>query len=220
MLTIGIHNDIIVSKAEVNEHGTLEIEFKQPGSDDAMGALTGNAELTPDQSVNVRIYKQEVEYFGEKREGTRMLSLIANFKAILTELLQVYIDNPVIDATKGLKVTKDNVNIVFTDQENVDKAYKNIVTQFCTAMTPFVNSDDTFRVKLQRRSKKHAFASLPNFGPWVEPMTIPKESSKLRWTKWEIDNGKNDNTPMPDTPTDSDVAEQVSDLDAVFGDKE
>lgn len=219
MLRVGIHDNVVVSKVVINEHGTLEIEFTQPIGD-ALGALEGNAEMQPEQNVNIRVYKQEVEYFGEKRTGTKMLTLITGFKAVLTELLNVYIDNPTIDATKGIKVTKDTVNDIFTDQDNVDKAYKIITTQFIKLITPHLNSDTGFRVKLPRRSAKYAFASLPTFCPWVESMDIPKEASKLRWSKWEIDNGKNDPNPPVDQPTDADVKEQVSDLENVFGKKE
>lgn len=219
MLQVGIHDDVVVSKAEINDKGTLEIEFKQPGADDALDALSGNGEIKPDQTINIRVYKQEVEYFGEKREGHKMLSLITNFKAVLTELLRVYIDNPVIDASKGLKVTKDNASELFTDQANVDIAYNNIVTQFVAMIKPFVGkTDQAFRVKLPRRSKKYAYPALPNFTPWVEPMTIPKESSKLKWSAWEITNGKNDPTPASDAPSDESVNEQLSELDNVFGD--
>jgi len=218
MLRVGIHENVVVSKAAVNEHGTLEIEFTQPISD-AMDALAGNAEMQPEQNVNIRVYKQEVEYFGEKRTGTKMLTLITGFKSVLTELLSVYIDNPTIDAIKGIKVTKDTVNDIFTDQANVDKAYETIVKQFIKLITPHLNAAEGFRVKLPRRSEKYAFASLPTFTPWVESMDIPKENSKLRWSKWEIDHGKNDPNPPKDEPTDEDVKEQVSDLEDVFGKK-
>lgn len=219
MLPVGIHDNVVVSKAEINEQGTLEIEFKQPGANNALEALTGDAELTPERSVNIRIYPQNVEYFGERRDGTKMLSLITNFRAVLTELLKVYIPNPDIQATKGLTVTQDNVNTVFGDQANVDVAYKNITTQFVEQITPFINSDTKFRVKLPRRSKKYAFASLPNFTPWVESMDIPKESSKLKWSQWEIDNGKNSSTPATDTADDSEVSQQLEELNDVFNEQ-
>jgi len=219
MLKIGIHDNVVVSKAAVNEHGTLEIEFTQQPENDILGALAGNVEITPVQSVNIRVYKQEVEYFGEQREGNKVLTLIINFKSVLTELLGIYIDNPTIDATKGLKVPQGGMNEFFTNQDNVDKAYKSIVDQFNAAIKPFLNSDDKFRVKLPRRSPKYAYASLPNFGPWVEPMTIPKENSKLRWSKWEIENKKNDPTPPSDTPSDEEVSESLDHLEVVFGKK-
>ena len=66
------------------------------------------------------------------------------------------------------------------------------------------------------RSKKASFASLPNFGPWVEPMTIPKEASKLKWSNWEITNGKNDSSPAKDEVKKEDVNLNDDALSDVF----
>jgi len=217
MLTVGIHEGVIVSKAIRNDQGTLEIEFLRKGSDDAVAALAGTAELIPDQDVNIRVYPQSVDYFGEKRDGTTMLKLIVNFRNVLSELLQVYIDNPDINATKGLVVTNENAKVLFTDQANVDLAYDNIVSQFIAAITPFVGKEShPFRVKFPRRSKKYSFASLPNFGPWVESMDIPQESSKIKWSNWEITNGKNDPTPAKDKVAKKEVSLNEEALANVF----
>ena len=222
MLTVGIHENVRVSKAVLNDQGTLEIEFKQPGSDDAMGALTGNAELSPDQTINIRVYPQNVDYFGESREGSTMLKLITGFKAILVELLRVYIDNPNIDATKGLTISQETAGTFFTDQKNVDVAYANIVGQFVALIEPFVETDDNdvtpFRVKLPRRSKKYSFPALPAFGPWVESSEIPQENSKLKWTNWEITNGKNDPTPATDSVDTTEAQEALDKVNDVFND--
>ena len=221
MLTVGIHENVLVSKAALNDQGTLEIEFTRKGKDDVMAALAGTAELTSDQDVNIRIYGQSVDYFGEKRDGGQMLKLIVNFRNVLVELLGVFIDKPEINPTKGLTVTKENAKIMFTDQANVDTTYTNIVGQFLEMIKPFVGDEKhLFRVKLPRRSKKSSFASLPNFGPWVESMDIPKDSSKLKWSNWEITNGKNDPTPAKDTVTKKEVDLNDSALDGVFNKKE
>ena len=86
-------------------------------------------------------------------------------------------------------------------------------------ITPFINSDQQFRVKLPRRSKKYGFPALPNFTPWVESMDIPEESSKLKWSKWEIDNGKNTSAPATDEPSTEEVEGQIADLNKVFADQ-
>ena len=222
MLTVGIHENVHVSKAVLNEQGTLEIEFTQPGGDDAMGALTGNVELGPDQTINIRVYPQNVEYFTEVRDGATMLKLITGFKAILVELLRVYIDNPNIDATKGLTITQETASTFFTDQKNVDVAYANIVGQFVAALEPFVktadNDPDSFRVKLPRRSKKYSFPALPAFGPWVESMDIDQSMSKLKWTNWEITNGKNDPTPATDSVNTAEAQKALDKVNDVFND--
>jgi hypothetical protein len=224
MLSVGIHENVIVSKAIINEQGTLEVEFAQPGTTDALAALTGKAELIQEQSINIRMYGQNVDYFGEKRTGEKMFKLIVGFQSILTELLQNYIDNPEINASKGIKVTQENINTIFTDQAIVDIAYKNIVEQFVALITPFVGkTEHKFRVKLPRRSKKYAFAALPTFGPWVENMAIPADASKLKWTNWEISNGRNHDLPVKDETTQAakeDGAKAVAELDDVFNKNE
>lgn len=217
MLTVGIHDNVIVSKAVLNDKGTLEVEFTKKGEGDALAALQGSGELTSDQSVNIRVYGHSVDYFGEKRDGEQMLKLITGQKAILVELLRAFIDNPNIDATKGIKVTQDNAKVLFTDQANVDLAYNNVVGQFVAMIAPFVGKDDqAIRVKLPRRSKKYSFASFPNFGPWVESMDIPKEASKLKWSNWEITNGKNDGSPAKDEVKKEDVSLNDDALNDVF----
>ena len=221
MLKVGIHENVNVTKAVTNDQGTLEIEFTKRESSDYLGALQGTTELDSKQDVNIRVYGQNVDYFGDKRSGTDMLKLMINFSNVLKELLGVYIDKPEIDITKGIKVTQDNAKIIFADQANVDTAYNNIVDQFLTQMAPFVGEKQApFRVKLPRRSKKYSFASLQNFGPWAETMDIPKESSKLKWSNWEITNGKNDPTPAKDTVEKKDVDLNDSALDAVFNKKD
>lgn len=217
MLKVGIHENVNITKAVTNDQGTLEIEFTKAESSDFLGALKGTAEIDSKQDVNIRVYGQNVDYFGDKRSGTDMLKLMINFSAVLRELLSVYIDKPEIDIVKGIKVTKDNAKEIFSDQDNVDIAYNNIVGQFLTQLAPFVGEDQApFRVKLPRRSKKYSFASLPNFGPWVESMDIPKEASKLKWSNWEITNGKNDPTPAKDTVKKKDVDLNDSALEGVF----
>lgn len=215
MLKVGIHENVVVSKAVINEHGTLEIEFLQKGSNDALGALSGNVELSKDESVNIRSYGQNVEYFQQKRTGEQMFKLVIGFKSILTELLAVYIDNPVIDAGKGISITNDNINTVFSDQAVVDVAYNNIITQFVTLITPFLGKEG-FRVKLPRKSAKSAFPSLPTYGPWVETMDIPVEATKLKWTPWEIENKKNDSTIAADVVTATAQDLSATKLEGVF----
>lgn len=217
MLTVGIHENVVVSKAALNDQGTLEIEFTRKGKDDVMAALAGTAELTSDQDVNIRIYGQSVDYFGEKRDGKQMLKLIVNFRNVLIELLGIFIDKPEINPTKGLTVTQENAKILFTDQANVDLTYNNTVSQFLEMIKPFIGDEKhSFRVKLPRRSKKSSFASLPNFGPWVESMDIPQDASKLKWSNWEIEHGKNDPTPAKDKVTKKAVSLNDAALSSVF----
>jgi hypothetical protein len=219
MLTVGIKDNIVVSKAIKNEQGTFEIELTQPGNNDAVAALTGSGELRPDQSANIRVYKPEVVYFQTKRDGKKMLSLVVNFKNVLLEILQIYIENPAINATKGLPtVTQENAKTMFEDQANVDKAYTNIVDQFIAQIQPHLNSSTTFRAKLPRRSPEYAFPTLPTFGPWIESMEIPAERTTLKWTPWELKNGKNDPT-IPEKSEDSEtVTKEVEDLTSLFPD--
>ena len=220
MLTVGIQDNIVVSKAIKNEQGTFEIELTQPGDNDAVAALTGTGELKPAQSANIRVYKPEVEYFGKRRKGDKMLSLIVNFKNVLLEILQIYVENPVINVGKGLPtITQESAYTLFEDQSNVDKAYDNIVDQFIAQIQPFLNSSTKFRAKLPRRSDEYAFPTLPTFGPWVESMEVPAERTKLKWTPWELKNGKNDPT-IPEQKEDSATVPETQELKDLFPDQQ
>ena len=66
MLRVGIHENVNVTKAVTNDQGTLEIEFTKAESEDLLGALQGTTELEGKQDVNIRVYGQNVDYFGRQ----------------------------------------------------------------------------------------------------------------------------------------------------------
>lgn len=217
MLQVGIHENVVVNKAIINEKNTLEIGFLQPGNTDAAAALAGNAGLGGGETVNIRMFGPQIDYFGKIRSGADMLVLIVNFKATLTHLLSAFIADPTIDATKGIPL--ENLSEAFTDQKVVDVAYANIISQFVALITPFLEKDK-IRVKFPKKSKDSKYAGIPRFGDWVESMAIPSEASKLKFSDWEIKNNFHISDVATDTVTDDQKEEQLDNLGNLFGKQE
>ena len=70
------------------------------------------------------------------------------------------------------------------------------------------------RHKFIRGSKKKTFSSIPKFNKdnvFVEPMTVPREETKLAWTVYELEKGLNSAEEVA-----ADTSEQSPDAAAVF----
>ena len=76
-------------------------------------------------------------------------------------------------------------------------------------------------MKFVRQSQQKHYASLPKFPPFMEPMTIPADQSKLKFSQYEIDKGLNSGKPVDtqDAPApDPEVLQKQSeDIASVFG---
>jgi len=86
-----------------------------------------------------------------------------------------------------------------TNKEFLGKVVTNLGNKFVDflAKANAYNGGITFRMKFLRQSKlkNYAVISRSSFDTWIEPMSIPKAASKIAFTKYEIDNGKNDPNP-------------------------
>jgi hypothetical protein len=110
------------------------------------------------------------------------------------------------------------------DETTFMKVFDNMANEFITLMTPFVGDASLrSRLKLQRQNKEKHFATLPKSflseRPMYESMEIPKDKSKIAFSKWEKDNGLDDGTPASkdaaaDKPSE---ATPTGDPEAIFG---
>jgi hypothetical protein len=98
--------------------------------------------------------------------------------------------------------------------------YKNMVTQFIEMMRPFIgDKNKRFRMLFIRQSAQKHFPALRkrylNEQPFMEPMSVPKEQSKLKYSKWEIAN--NYNSPERVAEADAPSSDEVNSTASLFG---
>ena len=104
-----------------------------------------------------------------------------------------------IYASVGITAANEHILLAkLVDQEFVNAVFAASARAFITAMKPHFGTTP-LRVKLRRSSKTSHFPRIPFKGDfpevWIESMQIPAASSKIAWSKWEIENGINDGTP-------------------------
>jgi hypothetical protein len=135
-------------------------------------------------------------------DGTEMKNRIGSVRDPLFHILTGYMTKDKItmkpmDIFLGTGIDKDmsTYNAKITSDAIIEKVYSNIVDIFVELITPFLgNQELLFRLKLPRQSKAKAFPTLPSRfisdeTPFYESVLVPKESSKVAFSKWEIENG-------------------------------
>ncbi len=201
MIKVGIHDNLVLHKTTKNDKGTLVVGVKTApeggllaGLDDARTDSAGGGEendflFFPPQATNRENQTDTPE---------NNMNKVKELKDQLTAILLNYMPSDKIkwDTLKGTGITQENINVKLEKQETLNIMYDNIVEQFISMMTPYVNRNDLkFRWLFVRSSKTKHFAALRKRylteQPFMEPMIVPKTASKLKYTKWEIDNGFN-----------------------------
>lgn len=224
MLQVGINENLVVSKTVKNDQGSLVIGIKQITEVDPMDILNGSSSVTnfnaPEQDF--LIYPPKVSNFdGDPDSVKNVMKKIAELKDPLNLILSQYTTSNNIkwDIFAGTGVAKDNLDVKLTSQDTLDKIYSNIVDQFIKQMSMFVGDNGKkMRMIFIRSSKaKHYPALRKRFldsQPFIEPMTIPRDVSKLKFSKYEIENGFNvgDAITAQQTPS----AAEAKTADALF----
>jgi len=190
MLTIGIHDNVVLSKATKNDKGTLVIGFKKDEEVDVIAAMNGaNTSLEAPEQDFLMFAPTIKNFDGTLSDGIDTLKKLNAFKEPLEHILSIYLTNDKIkwDIFNGLTVDATNIYAKLQDQSNVDKVAANIVADFIKMATPFLNNKKKFRLKLVRKNNSK-YTALPRFAPFVESMDVPKEASKLKYTAYELTN--------------------------------
>lgn len=220
MLTVGIHENLVLSKVSRNDKGTLGLQFrprKLDGEETMAPASVFQEEETvgvsaSDSDSSLLLFPFKVttlkkkdtnEDYSDEEKLQMVNNDIKKFKDQLSCLLGAY------RATKDLKwraydntgITESNYTVELLDNDNLIKVYDNLVRQFTEWIAPFVNDDNfAVRLKLVRQSKDKHYATLPgrflDTNPFIEPMEVPKEKSTLKFSKWEKENGFDNGDPV------------------------
>ena len=204
MLTVGIHENLVITKTTKNDKGSLVIGVKQVGEIDPLSALNATGSISLDQK------EQDFLVFPPRLEDNQgavdtkdnLLKKIAEVKDPLDRILQQYTTTANIkwDILANTGLTNENFDVKLKTQGVLDKIYANIVDQFIKQMTPFIGENGKkMRMIFIRQSKAKHYPKLRtkflDSYPFIEPMTVPV--SKLKFSKYEIDNGLN----VPDAVT-------------------
>ncbi len=216
MIRVGIHENLVLSKIARNDKGTMGIAFRPQSVDGPKQKRSFFAEAeevtTEEDSEDnmLLLFPFKVPTFqkdGEDLKDEEKVAIIERdiktFRNQLSQIIGAY------RSTKDLKftpwrntgITEDNFEKEILDNDTLKKAYDNYVEDFMEYMAPFVNDDTRpIRLKLVRQSKTKHYATLPskyiNDNPFIEPMEVPKEASKLSFTKWEKENGFDNGDPV------------------------
>lgn len=219
-LGVGIHENVVLrSTSTINDKGTLVIDFAT--KTDASNMLAAFEDGSAVEAAEVSLIQWPIkitDWQGKAMSATQVGQEINNLKNTLVDILMVFMPS---DKAKealnssvmfaGLGINADTQNTLVNKLVNVDfvtAVYNNICKAFLAAARPFMDTV-TFRVKLRRTSKAKHFAIIPPkgkfFEAWIEPMTVPRDSTQIKWSEYEIKNGFNDGTKTETSDAGSDA---------------
>jgi hypothetical protein len=215
---VGINDNVIIKAVGFNDKKTLEIELAEVG--ELVGAKKNVFEESLTASTasagNAFGFKMRVfpPLLPNKPEQTKEQKIdlatrdIKTLTAKLNHILEQFMTLDKIDINT-LDVLYANTGISdmaslesrILDQDVLTKIYDNAVGRFIQLMSPWVNKpEEAVRIKLCRQSKDKHYADFPRYfdagNPFIELMVVPKEQSKVKFSKYELENGLNDGTPI------------------------
>lgn len=222
-INVGINENVVITKAIKNDKGTLVIGFKQTGEVNVLEAIANSTSLE-NKEREILVYGPKVDaYGGGTKTPQQVLESITELKDPLHLILMQYMttDKIAFDPFKGTGITTGNIFEKIVDQSVIDKIYDNVATQFCAMIQPFTGEEGKkMRVLFVRSSKAKHYPKIRTryvmSNPFIEPMTVPVEASKVKFTKYEIDQKLNSGEPVSGAVTVSaSEANQAASLFAV-----
>jgi hypothetical protein len=203
MIPVGIHDNLRVHKATRNDRGSLVIGYKQEvgGEQDLLAIINSASDSTSvdGKDNDFLIYSLDTtDRQGNQFTPEQIVKNITELKDMLNHILLNYMTSDKIawEVFNGCGITPENIKEKVVQQSVLDQVYKNIVDQFIGMITPHLtNTTKLFRCIFVRQSKAKHYASLRRRylteQPFMEPMSVPKEQSRLKFTEWEKTNGFN-----------------------------
>jgi len=205
-------NLVLSTETKINEHGTVEIAIgSQVDTNSMLAALGGEEEFSVGKQ-SFREYAPTVENSYDKSVNdvpTILKQLLAlRFKYL--QFMKLYATEEEAKAAiweqkmfEGLGIPPEEMGKAIEMLNNqafltkVTTNLNNIFMNFMNAKNAFTNPVP-FRIKLVRSSETNHYSRIPKtqFETWIEPMTVPKEQSKIAWTQYDLDNKLNDGTPV------------------------
>lgn len=208
-IKVGINENILITKLEVNDKGNLVITFKESGTstNDAGEAMSAFEELmeegmsseASDFDVSIHIFPLKPKKTnGDELTMKQITDDIKRYKNLFLHILGAF------QATQHVKFTKLYEGTGIKDSSTYEKGIRqeailkkitsNLFEEFIELMKAHVGENSKpVRILFVRRSKDVHFVSLRTKfladNPMIEPMDIPLAQSKLAFNDYEIKNG-------------------------------
>lgn len=238
MIQVGIQEGIELTKAEINDKGTLVLTLKQTSEGsmlDSLGSADDSDTGDSEQSYFIWPFKLD-EYV---TSGADIFQAAKNMRKMFTHILKGYMKTDDINwaPLDGIKIEhEDQVETELVKASNIERLYNNLVSQFIDMVTPYLGKGVKFRVKFVRQSKDKHFSSLPRVNeytnltndPFWESMLVKPEVSRVAFSNYEKGYRKGDADGKPtgvdlSDPTQTMQAteadpEETAAVDEVFGD--
>lgn len=237
-IQVGIHENVVIRDAAVNDKGRLVVYLRKkgedtaPDEDDPMAAMAASEVIEKDNASGLTFWPLKVpevrDTKNNKDRTDKERGEIANqdcmqLKNQLTQILEQFLvkDNIQWSPYEGTPLTKETYYEDMASQATLDLIYRNLCDQFIAMINPFLNDEKyAVRFKLVRQSKDKHFARVPGMyikdNPFIELMDVPEKQSRVKWTEYEKNNGFNDGTPVSRNTADQEE-EEPKEGDNVFG---
>lgn len=218
MIKVGINENVYLKSINIDAKNNLEIEFEEVGakilspfqniaSDDVV-------ESAPNLSIKIfpPLPPKEDSDRTEEKKVDMLLKDINKGKGIMMHIMKQYMTTDAMPklggsvAYAGLLIDENNFSQQIQKKEILEGIFKNQANAFKQAMAPYVGKQDLpMRLLLVRQNTDKHYASFRgqflDENPFLESMDIkrtndPKTNqSKVKFTKYELDNGLDDGTP-------------------------
>ena len=215
MIGVGINENVVLSKADVITDAdkiSLGLSFREKGEVkqtlDAFAQLAGDGAVDTGNGLGtvIRMWPP-LPPLDDKKDGSKKSIAekskeaqdnLGEVKNILIQILSCYTTTDKIKfsmfAGMDSVITRETLDVKIIDKDVIKSVFTNLANQFVAQVTPFLDKDDcAVRLLLVRQSKEKHYAAFRNRfinqNPIIELMAIPKESSKLKFTPYEIGQG-------------------------------
>ena len=214
---VGINENVVIKSAVINDKKRLELELVLAGKEGTAKKSVFDTLLTArtaeDSTFNFKLnvfgplLPNKPDQTNEQKiqlVGADLTKLIKQLSQILEQYMTVdKIDLETMDVQFANTGITDGASFEsrILDQDVLNRIYDNITSRFVALIAPYTGKDEfALRLKLIRQSKDKHYATIPGRfitdNPFVEPMEIPLENSRVKFTKWELDNGLDNGTPI------------------------
>lgn len=243
MIGIGINENVILKKVEiVDKDGKMSVDFSlttagaaAADDTDPFGeAVDENGMLVTGNGngLTVKVWPINVPDETDKNGATKSIATrieeannaTKEMQNMFTLFARCYLTSDKIkfERFRGIPITKDTTAMLL-DESVLVAVTRNLASQFIEMCSQFFGDEtQKIRILLRRQSaKKHypAFRDkLLQAFPFVESMAVPKEASKIAFTKFEIEKKFNSAHVLTETDDIPDAAPTApADPSSLFG---
>ena len=222
LINVGIWDNLIISdKSKLSDKGGMDLVVKTIESPEAILAALTNNEVYSAMESNFKFFAINLTDFNKNVKSTAdLVKDLTTLRYQLTSIAEVYGTKEVVEAAiggmsmfEGLGIPPEDYGKAVAQLVQADflkKIQDNLSSKFLAFMKANGGFNGVpFRAKFPRSSKNKTFSGITKspFDVWIEPMTIPKEQSKLAWSDYEIDQGLNHGNPIASDAVKTSVAD-------------